>query len=316
MRAIIFVCCALFLFAARPLHAEEEKIIAVVPKFLNHPFFELASQGCKKAASESPGYRCEYIGPSQPDEQEQVQLVQDLITRRVAGIAISVANAPAMARVLKLSKNTSIPVTAWDSDLLEKDRGLRRTYVGSNNYQLGHELGVQLAKLKPNGGLYAMQSGEAAASNLNERLQGVRDALKDKNWVEAPGTPLYCNGDSTVSVQQMADLLATQPTLNAFIPIGAWTQSVHKAYRLAIAKYVDRLKSGDLVILSADTLPMQQEILRDRLGNVLVGQRPFEMGYKVFMATKDLIEGKQVPEVIYTDMDICTPETLASCVAH
>ena len=53
------------------------------------------------------------------------------------------SNAPAMAKALKAAQAAGIPVMTWDSDLLAEDAGLRTTYVGTHNY----DIGVNLAKL-------------------------------------------------------------------------------------------------------------------------------------------------------------------------
>jgi len=57
--------------------------------------------------------------------------LQDLITKKVDGIAVAPSNAPAMAKALERAKTAGIPVITWDSDLLDKDKGLRATYVGT-----------------------------------------------------------------------------------------------------------------------------------------------------------------------------------------
>ena len=107
--------------------AQGKAVYALVPKNMNNPFFDQARDGCKKAEKESGGkIECMYIGPGEHGGgDEQVQVVQDLITKKVNGIAVSPSNAPAMAKALERAKTAGIPVTTWDSDLLEKDKGLR-----------------------------------------------------------------------------------------------------------------------------------------------------------------------------------------------
>jgi ribose transport system substrate-binding protein len=161
-----------------------------------------------------------------------------------------------------------------------------------------------------------MISGGAAAENLNERMQGVRDALKDHPFTEVPGTPLYCNDDSALAVQQLEDILGKYPDIDAVVSLGAWPLSVQQAYRLVAAKYKARIASNDLIVLSADTLPMQLDILRDKLAHGLVGQRPFAMGYRVMMALRDVKKGVPIVDPIYTGLDVCTPASVSSCIAR
>ena len=76
------------------------------------------------------------------------------------------------------------------------------------------------------------------------------------------------------------------------------------------------MDSGDLSIIVADTLPMQMEQLKDGLSNGQVGQRPFEMGYRAMFILKDLKEGKQVNDPIFTGLDVCTSDNADSCLAQ
>ena len=156
---------------------------------------------------------------------------QDLITKRVDGIAVSPANAAAMAAALQGAAAAKIPVLTWDSDLLPDDKGERLAYVGTHNYDIGVNLAKLVMQIKPKGGTICIQSGGAAAANHNERMQGIRDTLAGQDereapgdrltgqngWTEVDGCPLYTDDDFPKSVQQMEDILGKYPDLDAFI---------------------------------------------------------------------------------------------------
>ena len=85
-----------------------------------------------------------YIGPGEHGGgDEQVQIVQDLVAKKVDGIAVSPSNAAAMAVALAGREEAGIPVLTWDSDLLPENKDLRVAYIGTHNY----EIGTNLAKL-------------------------------------------------------------------------------------------------------------------------------------------------------------------------
>jgi ABC-type sugar transport system substrate-binding protein len=168
----------------------------------------------------------------------------------------------------------------------------------------------------------------AAAANHNERLKGARDTLAGQDmgtppgnplngeggWTEIAGCPLITNDDGNVAVQGMTDILAANPDLTAFLSTGAFTQWFDNAYRQAAEPYKAKMDAGELTIVVADTLPMQLEQTRDGLGNGLVGQRPFEMGYKAMYILKDIVEGKPVDDPIYTGLDVCDNSNIDTCV--
>jgi ribose transport system substrate-binding protein len=318
---------------AHPAAAADKKLVfALVPKNMNNPFFDQARDGCKKAEAELKGtVECLYIGPGEHGGgEEQVQVVSDLIAKKVDGIAVSPANAAAMARALAAAKDAGIPVLTWDSDLLDKDKALRLAYVGTNNYEIGVNLAKIVQQIKPNGGTICIQSGGAAAANHNERMLGIRDTLSgvksaaapgerltgQKGWKEVDGCPLYTNDDFPVSVQQMEDILGKYPALDAFVPTGGFPQFVPQAYRAVVAKVKPRIDDHSLALVVADTLPVQIDLLKAGLSEGQVGQRPFDMGYKTMFFLKDIKEGKPAPkDPTFTGLDVCTPQNVATCIA-
>ncbi len=319
------------LVAVTPAQSADKFVFALVPKNTNNPFFDQARDGCKKAEAELNGaIECLYVGPGEHGGgDEQVQVVADLVAKGVDGIAVSPANAAAMASALTDAKAAGIPVLTWDSDLLPENKDLRLAYVGTHNYEIGTNLAKMVQKVKPNGGTICIQSGGAAAANHNERMQGIRDTLSgatgttspgerltgQNGWTEVDGCPLYTNDDFPLSVQQEEDILNKYPDLDAFIPTGGFAQFLPDANAAMLAPFKDRIASGKLALAVADTLPMQIDALKGGLASGNVGQRPFEMGYKAMYFLKDIKEGKPAPaDPTYTGLDVCTPETAATCV--
>jgi ribose transport system substrate-binding protein len=311
--------------------AEAKYVFALVPKNMNNPFFDQARDGCMKAEKEAGGkFKCEYIGPGEHGGgEEQVQILQDLVAKKVDGIAVSPSNAAAVAVALQAAKAAGIPVLTWDSDLLPDSKGLRAAYIGTHNYEIGVNLAKLAMQIKPKGGTVCIQSGGAAAANHNERMQGIRDTLSGKTsaaspgdrlagqngWTEIQGCPLYTNDDFPVSVQQFTDTMAKNPKLDAFIPTGGFPQFIPDANRAAVAPYKDKIASKALALVVADTLPVQIDQMKEGLSLGQVGQRPFEMGYKTMMALDAMKSGKPAPaDPTYTGLDVCTPETVATCI--
>jgi ribose transport system substrate-binding protein len=304
---------------------------ALVPKNMNNPFFDQGLAGCKKAEKELAGaVKCLYIGPGEHGGgDEEAQIVADLITKGVDGIAVSAANAAAIANALQGAKAKNIPVITWDADILEKDKALRAAYVGTHNYEIGVNIAKRVMEIKPKGGTICIQSGGAAASNHNERMQGIRDTLAGKasaaapgerltgqgGWKEAEGCPLYTDDDFARANQQLEDVLGKMPNLDAFTPTGGFPQFLPDAYAKVAGKYKAKIADGSLALVVADTLPLQIDAMKQGLSSGQVGQRPFEMGYKAMYILKDMKDGKGMPaDPTYTGLDVCTPKTADTCI--
>jgi ribose transport system substrate-binding protein len=304
----------------------QKKVLAVVVKGLDNPFFTVMGQGCAdwNAANPDSEYECLYTGPAlSSDEAGEVQIVQDLITSGAAGIAISPSNAPAMANMLRAA-NPSMPIMTIDADLLPEDASLRKTYFGTNNYDMGVGMATELKKLKPEGGTVCLQLGNVAAANINERAAGFRDTIAGEKglerltgqggWTEADGCPTYTNDDIPTANQQMADVFTAQPDLDAFILVGGWAQFGPQAYAQNTDQVKAKLDAKELIIIAGDTLPPQLDALKNGRSHAQIGQRPFEMGYRAPTVLIQLINGETVEDPLFTGLDECTQATADSCL--
>jgi len=292
---------------ATPAFAQTYKF-AVVPKAMNNPFFDVARDGCLKRAKELGNVECIYKGPIEHEPATQAQIIQDFITQKVDGLAISVADVASMTKSIEAATAAGIPVITFDADA---PGSKRIAYIGTNNKDFGVALGKQLLQLRPDGGKYAMVSGGPGAKNLAERVDGVREALKGSKWVEVQGSPTFCNDDSTLAVQQMTDLRTATPDLAGIVPVGGWPMFAPEGFKAFVNKNKKDIDSGKLTLVVADTLKMQLELLRDGYSNALTGQRPFEMGEKSMDTLLAIKKGQKVPEVIYTGLDMVTKANVA-----
>ena len=304
-RVILAVLAATVLTG--PAGAAEKLQFAVVPKAMNNPFFDLARDGCVKRAKELGTVECVYRGPIEHEPATEVQIIQDLITQRVDGLAISVSDVGALTGVIKAARDAGIHVVTFDADA---PGSAREAYIGTNNKDLGRALGEMLVKAQPRAGVYGMVSGGPAAANLNERLEGVREVAGKAGWKEVSGSPTYCNDDAALAVQQLNDLTTAHPDLNAVVAVGGWPLFVPEGYRNFFNSNADRFKSGKLVAVSADTLPSELQLLKGGYVAALVGQRPFEMGEKAMDALLALHDGKPVQQIIYTGVDRVTKDNV------
>ncbi|TIN14110.1 MAG: sugar ABC transporter substrate-binding protein, partial [Mesorhizobium sp.] len=122
----------------------------------------------------------------------------------------SPSNAPLIAQTIKTA-NPTIPIMTLDADLSKEDAALRKTYLGTDNYLMGHKIGEYIKKGKPNGGTICTIEGNPAADNILRRAQGMRDALSGKEglaalageggWTEVAGCPVFTNDDGAKGVQ-------------------------------------------------------------------------------------------------------------------
>jgi ribose transport system substrate-binding protein len=306
MRRLLLAGMAVVMIAA-PAFAANYRFV-IVPKAMNNPFFDFARDGCQKRAKELGNIECIYKGPVEHEPATQAQIIQDFITQKVDGLAISVADVAAMTKSIEAATAAGISVITFDADA---PGSKRIAYIGTNNKEFGVALGRQLLKLRPDGGKYAMVSGGPGAKNLAERVDGVREALKGSKWTEVGGSPTFCNDDPALAVQQMTDLRTATPDLAAIVPVGGWPMFAPEGFKAFATRYKKDIDGGKFTLVVADTLKMQLELLRDGYANALVGQRPFEMGEKAMDTLLAIKKDEKVPEIVYTGLDLVTKDNVA-----
>jgi ribose transport system substrate-binding protein len=325
-KSLLLAATAALVIGAGPAMAKKQLVIVV--KGLDNPFFEAIHQGCEKWNSENKDseYECFYTGPaSTSDEAGEAQILQDILSKPdTAAVAISPSNAPLIAQTIR-SANPSIPIMTVDADLAKEDAGLRKTYLGTDNYLMGKRIGDYIKQAIPKGGTICTIEGNAAADNILRRAQGMRDSLSGQEglaalkgeggWTEVAGCPVFTNDDGAKGVQAMSDILAANPDLTAFGIMGGWPLfGAPQPYRDLVGPLKDKLAANTFAIGAADTIGDEVAIAKEGLVTALVGQRPFEMGYKAPSVMISLIKGEKVDDPVFTGLDECTKDNADTCI--
>ena len=325
---ILASVAALALAVSSPAMAQK-KTLAVVVKGLDNPFFTVLGNGCALWNKENPKseYKCLYTGPaSSADEAGEVQIVEDLINKGVAGIAISPSNAPAMANMLKAKKPT-MPIMTIDADLGEADRALRKTYLGTNNYDMGVLMAKHLKGLKPKGGTVCLQLGNVAADNINARAAGVpRHHLREEGHRPPQGRGRL-DGDQRLSALHQRSDRPRQPADVGHLHRQPQPRRLHPRRRLGAVRPAslraghrpgDGQAEGEEAghrgrrhPAAADGRPQGgPEPRADRPAPVRDGpSRPRG-------ADRPDQRQEAVKDPLYTGLDECTPQNLGKCPAQ
>ena len=229
---------------------------------MNNPFFDQARDGCKKAEKESKGaIECLYIGPGEHGGgEEQVQVVNDLIARKVDGIAVSPPTRPRWASALNAAKAAGIPVLTWDSDLLDRRQGSahrlhrhaqlrhrrqpREAGAWRSSRRAARSASSPAAPRRPITTSACRASATRCPASRARRARRAADRARTAGprSTAARSTPMMI---SRAAVQQMEDILGKYPTLDAFVPTGGFPQFIPQAYR-KVAEKVEIANRGRL----------------------------------------------------------------------
>ena len=115
-------------------------VVAVIPK-VAVPFFDNCN--ATKAAAEKAGVQYQWVVPQNTQGSTQVKIVEDLISKKVDGIAISVNEPKSVENVIKQAVAAGIKVVTFDSDSAKSGRSL---YIGTINAAAGETMGKSMGE--------------------------------------------------------------------------------------------------------------------------------------------------------------------------
>jgi len=295
-------------------HGAKALIFAIVPKAINNPFYNDVRRGCE-AEAKKLGVTCDFTGPTVTEIQPQIQVLEGLIQRHVDGMAVAPVDGKAAVPVIKQAIAAGIAVVTFDSDAASGSG--RLAFIGTDNYAGGVALGKQFAMALPSGGKYAIITGGLGAENLNERIKGVHDGLKQAGvadkFTEVSGSPFPCNDDVNRAVQLIEQALAAHPDLSGVVAVGGWPLFAPEAYKQALKPKAAAMKAGKFAVVSFDTLRAELEILKAGYVSALVGQRPYQMGVDSIDALYAYVTKKTKPaDPSHTGLDVVTKANVDS----
>lgn len=117
----------------------EAKTIALVPPAMISPYYKAVIAGAEEAAAKY-GYELKILAPeTESDYAAQVQIVEDMITQGVDGIAICAINSDAIVTGVKKANEAGIPVIMFNGDG-ELSGGEVEAYVSYNQYEAGEKV--------------------------------------------------------------------------------------------------------------------------------------------------------------------------------
>jgi ribose transport system substrate-binding protein len=253
--------------APRILHAQEKKTLAFVVN-VSADFWTIARRGIEKANREHPEFNMEMIVPGQASAAEQRRIVDELLARRVAGIAISAINPGNSTEMLNRAASQAVLFTT-DSDAPASNRVV---YIGTDNVAAGREAGAQMKKALPNGGKSILFVGTMDADNARERVQGIRESLQGGN-IEIVDIRTD-ESDMARAKRNVEDVLARYADIDLLV--GLWAYNTPQIYQAV--KGAGR--EGRVKVVGFDEDGLTLRGIADGTIYSTVVQQPFEFGYQ------------------------------------
>jgi ribose transport system substrate-binding protein len=245
----------------------------------NSDFWTIARKGMEKADEELADVSAEFKIDSDGTAAEQKRIIDDLLTRGVSGIAISPVD-PANQISLINDASRKALIFTQDSDAPDSERAC---YVGTDNVAAGRQAGELIKEVLPNGGKIMLFVGKLDARNAQERIQGIKEILKDTK-VEILDIRTD-DADSARAKSNAADTIVKYPDVKALV--GLWSYNGPAI----VSAVKDAKKVGQIKIVSFDEAEDTLAGIKEGAIHGTVVQQPFEFGYQAIKLMARALKG-------------------------
>ncbi len=300
---------ALLLACGTSLPAADTYRIALIPKGSTHEHWKSVHAGAVKAQREleAKGVKVEVLweAPLREDDRDyQVRVVENLITRRISGIAIAPLDSKALVPPINTATRAGIPVIVFDS-ALKSDKPV--SYISTDNYQ-GGVLGAEhLGKLLGGKGNVILLRYAIGSAATEEREAGFLDTLKAK----FPDLKLISSDQYGGATRETA-YAVSQNLLNRHGKAADGIFCVNETLTVGMTMALRNIgrAGGQVKLVGFDVGTAAVEAVKkgDVLG--LVVQNPMRMGHACVTTMVEHLQGRKVPARIDTGVVLLTPDNM------
>jgi ribose transport system substrate-binding protein len=265
--------------------AQDKKTLAFVTN-VAADFWTIARRGTEKAAAELPNYNVEFHVPSEATPAEQRRILDDVLTRGVAGISVSPINPANATEMLNRVASQAVLFTT-DSDAPQSKRVV---YIGTDNVAAGEQVGQLVKQALPNGGKVMLFVGNLDNNNARERVDGIKKGIAGSK-IEIIDIRTD-EADIVKAKRNVEDTLTKYPNIDALVGLYAYnTPQIVEAVRAAGRE--DKVK-----VIGFDEDPLTLRGITDGIVTATVVQQPYEFGYQSIKLLARYIEGDRsfIPE--------------------
>lgn len=260
-----------------------KKTIAIVPKVMGSPYFDISADG-SKAAGKDLGVNIIYTGPTAADAAQQVNIIQDLITKKVSAIAVSPDDPAAVAPILTKAKAAGIKVLTYDSDSSKDTRDIFVDQVSAE--ALGRHIMDNVAKEIGGKGEFAILTASLTAANQNTWIKWMKQQLTDKYPDIKLDTIAPSEEDQQKALSQTQNLIKAYPNLKAIAALSTVAEP-------GAAQAIEQMgASGKVKLVGLATPSGMKQFLKSGSAQSATLWDPKKLGYLTVVIANDLLNGK------------------------
>lgn len=277
--------------------------VGFVPKALNQEFWITSKAGATDADEQMSDVEVLVdAGSSELAIDEQIAVVEDMLTKQVDALAVA-PTAPDQLKPVLERASKQVPVLLVDTDIPSWDG--KTTYIGTDNFKGGQVAGEYIIDQMKGSGSLALINGVPGATSGEDRIAGVRDAVKGTD-IEVVAE-VAADFDRAEGVSAMEDILQNNPNVNAVF-------AANDQMALgALEAIKSRGKTEDILLVGYDgTAEATEVIIKNQGIAATVAQDPYEMGKVGVEEAVAAAKGQSVKKTIDTGVTLVTAKNAES----
>lgn len=287
------------------------KRVDVIIKASDSSFWQVMLAGAKQAGDDF-GVGVSTFGPtSETNIDEQVQLVENSISRGADGMVIAANSSSALNSAIDRARAAGIKVITVDTRVTTESEA----FIGTDNVKAGVQAGQKMCEfLKGTGqtsGAVLVESSVAGIQSLVDRESGFRQGLKAACPNIDASLQRYNNNDINTAASQVNDALTANPNLRGVF-------AANNTSGIGAARAVQDNNAAERIpVVAFDSDPQENAALAAGTLDALVVQNPYFFGYQgvvlAAMATVDRIPPREIDPgaVVATKDNMEEPEVQA-----
>ncbi|GIP24998.1 hypothetical protein J23TS9_01280 [Paenibacillus sp. J23TS9] len=298
--SVVYIILYFKLFIPTP---EQERNITVILKEHNirSDFWQTVSAGAEAAAKVS-GAEITITGPLQEtDIEAQIRLLEDVLEQKPQAVVIAPINDDRVTTELNKIQEAKIPLVIIDTPVsLDSTPAI----VSNDHIAAGMQAGKVTLEQTENHPKSVIISDFVTSGVSKEREKGVHKALLP--YSESVYGTYYCSDSEERAYLIAKMIMKDHSDLNAII-------ALNESAALGAAKAIkDANKTGLVKLIGFDTSVYEIRLLEEETMNATIVQQPFNIGYLGVQTVLDLLDGKKVKPVTYTNSIVVTKENMYS----
>lgn len=258
---------------------------------ITHPFYVEGKAGWNKAAEEL-GVKAELVGPLDPDVQQQVAFLEQIIAQpdQTCGLYMYAIDYNTVGPIMKKVREAGIPVINGNGD--SEDKTIRDAFIGTDNVALGRAGSVLACEALGGKGTVGIVSF-ITAQNHQERVRGFEEGIT-ANCPDVKVLPVSPNDGTAEGAFTAANgLITSNPDVNLIWATDAGSPGVARAVE-------ERDLVGKILVVGTDRTAEQIEAIKKGVVSATITQDTTTENYVGLYMLDWLRKGLQVPDTVIT----------------